>query len=71
VDGTPYLIVGGEDHKTGHEPNTERCFLNLEAYLRKYYDIDKVAFKWSSEYFEPADGIAYIGHCPALLKMCM
>jgi len=64
VDGKPYLIAGGEDHKTGHEPNTERCFLNLESYLRKYFDIDEVAFKWSSEYFEPSDGIAYIGHLP-------
>jgi glycine/D-amino acid oxidase-like deaminating enzyme/nitrite reductase/ring-hydroxylating ferredoxin subunit len=64
VDGKQYLIAGGEDHKTGHEPNTERCFLNLEAYLRNYFDIDEVAFKWSSEYFEPSDGIAYIGHLP-------
>lgn len=64
VAGKRYLIAGGEDHKTGHEPNTERCFLNLEAYLRKYFNIDEVAFKWSSEYFEPADGLAYIGHLP-------
>lgn len=64
VDGKPYLIAGGEDHKTGHEPNTERCFLNLEAYLRTHFDVGDVAFKWSSEYFEPSDGIAYIGHLP-------
>ena len=64
VDGKNYLIAGGEDHKTGHEPNTERCFLNLEAYLKKYFDIDEVAAKWSSEYFEPSDGLAYIGHLP-------
>jgi len=64
VGGKQYLIAGGEDHKTGHEPNTEKCFLNLEAYLRKYFDIDEVAAKWSSEYFEPSDGIAYIGHLP-------
>jgi glycine/D-amino acid oxidase-like deaminating enzyme/nitrite reductase/ring-hydroxylating ferredoxin subunit len=64
VDGKKYLIAGGEDHKTAHETNTEKCFLNLESYLRKYYNIDEVAFKWSSQYFEPSDGIAYIGHLP-------
>lgn len=64
VDGKRYLIAGGEDHKTGHEPNTEKRFLNLEAYLRNYFDIGEIAFKWSSEYFEPSDGIAYIGHLP-------
>lgn len=64
VDGKKYLIVGGEDHKTAHETNTEECFTKLEAYLRKYYDIDEIEFKWSSQYFEPNDGLAYIGHLP-------
>jgi hypothetical protein len=64
VDGTRYLVAGGEDHKTGHDQNTEACFTKLESYLRKYYDIDQVAFKWSSQYFEPSDGLAYIGHLP-------
>ncbi len=64
VDGKKYLIAGGEDHKTAHEENTENCFTKLEAHLRKYFDVDEVAFKWSSQYFEPADGLAYIGHLP-------
>lgn len=64
VDGKKYLIAGGEDHKTAHEENTEACFMRLEAYIRKYFDIKEVSFKWSSQYFEPADGLAYIGHLP-------
>jgi hypothetical protein len=64
VDGEKYLIVGGEDHKTAHEENTEACFKHLEAHTRKYYNIASVAFKWSSQYFEPSDGLAYIGHLP-------
>ncbi|MFL5741892.1 MAG: FAD-dependent oxidoreductase [Flavisolibacter sp.] len=64
IDGKKYLIVGGEDHKTAHEENTEACFAKLEAHIRSYFDVKEVAFKWSSQYFEPADGIAYIGHLP-------
>ncbi len=64
VDGKKYMIVGGEDHKTAHETNTEARFAKLESYVRKFYDIDEVAFKWSSQYFEPTDGLAYIGHLP-------
>lgn len=64
VDGKQYIIVGGEDHKTAHIKNTEECFRHLEAYIRKYYTIDEIAYKWSSQYFEPADGLAYIGHLP-------
>ena len=64
IDGKKYLIAGGEDHKTAHEENTLMCFDKLEAYLRKFYNIKEVAFKWSSQYFEPADGIPYIGQLP-------
>jgi glycine/D-amino acid oxidase-like deaminating enzyme/nitrite reductase/ring-hydroxylating ferredoxin subunit len=64
VDGETYLIAGGEDHKTAHEENTEACFTKLESYLRKYFDIEEVVFRWSSQYFEPADGLPYIGHLP-------
>jgi len=64
VDGKKYLIFGGEDHKTGHEENTEFCFTKLESYLRKHYNVEEIAYKWSSQYFEPADGLPYIGHLP-------
>lgn len=64
IDGTPYLIVGGEDHKTGHVVNTDACFNNLIAHTRKHFDVDAVTHRWSSQYFEPAGGLAYIGHLP-------
>ncbi len=59
-----YLIAGGEDHKTAHEENTLKCFAQLESHVRKYFDVESVAFHWSSQYFEPADGLPYIGHLP-------
>lgn len=64
VDGTPYLIGGGFDHKTGHEPNTEKCFLQLEAHLNQQFDIRSIAYRWSSQYYESADGLPYIGRLP-------
>src|SRR5690606_26721982 len=64
IDGEPYLIAGGEDHKTAHEKNTEKCFRELEAYVRQFFNVQSVPFKWSSQYYEPADGLPYIGHLP-------
>ena len=64
VDGKSYLIVGGEDHKTAHIQNTEACFHHLESHVRKYFNVEAIVYKWSSQYFEPADGLAYIGHLP-------
>jgi Rieske Fe-S protein len=58
------LVAGGEDHKTAEKKDTEQCFVFLVNYLRKHFDVEEVAYKWSSQYFEPADGLPYIGHLP-------
>ena len=64
IDGEHYLIAGGEDHKTGHVENTDQCFRKLEAYINRHFKIESVEHKWSSQYFEPNDGLPYIGNLP-------
>jgi hypothetical protein len=64
IDGKTFLIAGGEDHRTAEKKDTEQCFVFLENYLRKHFEVDEVLYKWSSQYFEPADGLPYIGHLP-------
>jgi glycine/D-amino acid oxidase-like deaminating enzyme/nitrite reductase/ring-hydroxylating ferredoxin subunit len=64
INGEKYLIAGGEDHKTGHEENTQACFRRLESYVKSYFPVDRIAFRWSSQYFEPTDGLPYIGNLP-------
>lgn len=64
IDGKNYLIVGAEDHKTGKVKNTNACFSKLESYIKAHFDVDEIINKWSSQYFEPADGLPYIGHLP-------
>lgn len=63
IDGKPLLIVGGNDHKTGHD-DPEQAFADLEAYVRKYYQVAEVKYKWSSQYYVPVDGLPYIGQMP-------
>jgi glycine/D-amino acid oxidase-like deaminating enzyme/nitrite reductase/ring-hydroxylating ferredoxin subunit len=64
IDGQQYLIVGGEDHKTGMEENTDKCFLTLESHIRQHFRVKEIAYRWSSQYFEPTDGLPYIGYLP-------
>ena len=58
------LIVGGEDHKTGHESDTEQPFRNLEAYVRERYDVSEIAYRWSAQWYDPIDGLPFIGEYP-------
>lgn len=61
VDGVDYLIVGGEDHKVGHEEDTDKHFAALEAYTRRNFPVTRITHRWSGQVIEPADGLAYIG----------
>lgn len=63
INDKKYLLIGGEDHKTGHG-DPEKALNNLINYARQHFDIDEVAYKWSSQYYVPADGLPYIGHFP-------
>lgn len=63
IDGQNLLIAGGNDHKTGHD-DPEKAFEDLEKYIRKHYPVSSVKYKWSSQYYIPADGFPYIGQMP-------
>ncbi len=63
VDGKRYLIFGGADHKTGHG-DPEEAFRELELYLHMHFDVSSIDYRWSAQYFEPADGLPYIGNLP-------
>lgn len=58
------LVVGGEDHKTGHEEDTEQRFASLEQYVRAHYDVREIAYRWSAQLYEPTDGLPFIGEYP-------
>lgn len=64
IDGESFLIVGGEDHKTGEQDPAEVPFRKLESHVRTHFDVASIAHRWSSQYYEPADGIPYIGVLP-------
>lgn len=59
-----FLIVGGFDHKTGDENDTEKHFDNLMEYVDNNFKYKEVTAKWSSQYYQSADGLPYIGKMP-------
>lgn len=63
-NGKKYLIVGGADHKVGHEEETSNRFKELESYTRKKFNVKSVDFRWSAEFYESADGLPFIGESP-------
>ncbi len=59
------LIVGGEDHKVGHDASAADRWDRLEQWMRERWpQAREVIYKWSGQVLEPTDGLAYIGRNP-------
>ncbi|MGI4875120.1 MAG: FAD-dependent oxidoreductase [Janthinobacterium lividum] len=66
VEGEEYdlLIIGGEDHKVGHDDPTARLAC-LEDWARTHFpQITAIDYRWSGQVLEPNDSLAYAGRNP-------
>jgi len=60
-----YLIVGGEDHRTGEEMDMDRRLSALEDWTRQRYPmLGEVEFRWSGQVLEPIDFMPFTGRNP-------
>jgi glycine/D-amino acid oxidase-like deaminating enzyme/nitrite reductase/ring-hydroxylating ferredoxin subunit len=56
-----YLIIGGEDHKTGQIADTKACFRRLEAAASRLVPGLEITHRWSGQVVETNDGLPFIG----------
>ena len=61
IAGRMYLLVGGEDHRTGQETNTDARYERLTKYTHQRFGDVPVRYRWSGQIIEPVDGLPYIG----------
>jgi Rieske Fe-S protein len=60
--GVEFLIVGGQDHKTGQASDPGDHWDQLEAWTRtRFPEVTEVQHRWSGQVFETLDGLALIG----------
>ena len=60
-----WLIVGGEDHRSGTANDGEERFRRLERWARdRFPAMGEVAYRWSGQVLEPVDYIPYSGRTP-------
>ncbi|WP_064684417.1 FAD-dependent oxidoreductase [Rhizobium bangladeshense] len=64
-DESDFLIVGGEDHKTGTADNADDRFAALTSWIRKLVpDLGAETHRWSGQVMETIDYAGFIGRNP-------
>jgi glycine/D-amino acid oxidase-like deaminating enzyme/nitrite reductase/ring-hydroxylating ferredoxin subunit len=58
------VIIGGRDHKTGQDDDTEVHYAEIETYARQRFNVRDIAYRWSGQVYEPVDNAPYIGKNP-------
>ena len=62
---TDYLIVGGEDHKSGEADDGDKRFESLETWIRKLVpSLGKEVHRWSGQVMSTIDHCGFIGRNP-------
>ncbi len=55
------VLIGGEGHKVGQDPDTRQRYDALETFARERFPVVEVRHRWSAQDFMPADNVPYIG----------
>jgi glycine/D-amino acid oxidase-like deaminating enzyme/nitrite reductase/ring-hydroxylating ferredoxin subunit len=65
ADQYDFLIVGGEDHKTGQADDMAERYRRLEDWTRRHFAlVGEAKYRWSGQIIEPIDSLAFIGRNP-------
>ena len=60
-----WLIVGGEDHKTGESDDGERRLAKLEAWARSLVpQLGRIKYRWSGQVLDTVDYLPFTGKNP-------
>ncbi|MDN4645656.1 FAD-dependent oxidoreductase [Arthrobacter sp. PsM3] len=61
IDGTGYVLAGGEGHRAEDSGDTAERYRRLAAFSRDRLGTGESAFRWSTQDGIPIDGLPYVG----------
>jgi glycine/D-amino acid oxidase-like deaminating enzyme/nitrite reductase/ring-hydroxylating ferredoxin subunit len=60
IAGEELVLVGGESHKPG-TGDSRASYARLASFARAHFEVEEVAYRWSTQDYETADGMPYVG----------
>ena len=66
VNGTRYLLAGGNGHPVGRSAHTRDRVTGLHEWTRQHFAVDEARYDWSAQDYSPASALPYVGELPLL-----
>jgi glycine/D-amino acid oxidase-like deaminating enzyme/nitrite reductase/ring-hydroxylating ferredoxin subunit len=60
-DGDPRLVVVGEEHQVGHDPDPRTRIANLARFAERHWPVRELTHWWSAQDYEPVDALPMVG----------
>jgi len=63
----PMVLIGGQNHRTGHGGSTTVRYRALEAQARDRFDVESIEYRWATQDYVSVDRVPFVGqHAPHL-----
>ncbi|MFC7143081.1 FAD-dependent oxidoreductase [Halosimplex aquaticum] len=56
------VLIGGQDHRTGHGGNTTDRYRKLEREARERFDIESIEYRWATQDYKSIDRVPFVGN---------
>lgn len=61
MDGEEVVILGGEGHKVGQDPDTRERYAALERWARDNFAVRAIDYRWSAQDYLTVDSVPFVG----------
>ncbi|UPM42728.1 FAD-dependent oxidoreductase [Halocatena salina] len=61
ADNASMVLIGGQNHRTGHGDSTIQHYRRLERQARERFDIDSIEYRWATQDYVAIDRVPFVG----------
>lgn len=61
ADGESMVLIGGQNHRTGHGHDTTERYRRLEQQARERFDIESIEYRWATQDYVSIDQVPFVG----------
>lgn len=59
--GSSGVVIGGEGHKPGQDPDTPARYEALESWANERFEVSSIDYRWSAQDYITSDGVPFAG----------